>query len=94
MNKDNKEPESLSRRSFVAALFAAAAIPVVSLASSDAEALESTERQFSGFRHQPRVQRPRSPLRGSRRHRRVARVRHTGKPQPRQDAPQADAPKQ
>ncbi len=88
MNTEKEGQETLSRRSFVAALFAAAAIPVVSLASSDAEALESTERQFTGFRHQPRTQRPRSPTRGSRRHRRVARVRHTGSPQPRQDVPQ------
>ncbi len=88
MSDEVEGRESLSRRSFLAALLAAAAVPVVSLASSDAEALESHERQFTGFRHKPRVQRPRSPLRGSRRHRRVARVRHTGSPQPRHDQPQ------
>jgi hypothetical protein len=88
---DNKEDISkISRRSFVVALFAAATIvPVVALDASDAEAQESVERQFSGFRHQPRVSRPRSHTRGSRRHRRVARVRHTGRPQPRPDAPAA-----
>lgn len=84
---DTENPEKLSRRGFLATLFAAAAvIPVVALGASDAEALESTERQFTGFRHQPRTTRPRSPTRGSRRHRRVARVRHTGRPQPRPDA--------
>lgn len=88
---DNEENSAkMSRRSFVAALFAAATIvPVVALDATDAEALESVERQFTGVRHQPRVSRPRSPTRGSRRHRRVARVRHTGKPQPRPDAPAA-----
>lgn len=88
---DNEENGAkMSRRSFVAALLAAATIvPAVALDASDAEAQESVERQFSGFRHQPRVSRPRSPTRGSRRHRRVARVRHTGKPQPRPDAPAA-----
>lgn len=85
LNDENNT--KLSRRSFVAALFAAATlIPAVTLEASDAEAQESVERQFKGFRHQPRVSRPRSPTRGSRRHRRIARVRHTGRPQPRPDA--------
>jgi hypothetical protein len=88
MNNEMEE-KKLSRRSFVAALFAAAAvIPAATLGSSDAEALESHERQFTGVRHQPRVSRPRSHTRGSRRHRRVARVRHTGSPQPRPDVQQ------
>lgn len=88
---DNEEKSTkISRRSFVAALFAAATvIPAVTLEASDAEAQESVERQFKGFRHQSRSPRPRSPTRGSRRHRRVARVRHTGKPQPRPDVPAA-----
>jgi hypothetical protein len=92
---DDQNSEKLSRRGFLTALFAAAAvIPVVALGASDAEALESTERQFSSFRHQPRVSRPRSPTRGSRRHRRVARVRHTGRPQPRPDTPAPATPAQ
>ncbi len=86
MDKSQQEEKTLSRRSFFAAMISAAAlIPVGSLMSSDAEA---QERQFTGVRHQPRVERPRSPLRGSRRHRRIARVRHTGSPQPRQDVHQ------
>jgi hypothetical protein len=81
-----EEKEKPSRRAFLASLFAAAAlIPVASLTASDADAQESVERQFKSFRHQPRTQRPRSATRGSRRHRRVARVRHTGSPQPRPD---------
>ncbi len=93
MSEENTE--KLSRRGFLTALFAAAAVvPVVALGGSDAEALESTERQFTGFRHQPRVSRPRSPTRGFRRHRRVARVRHTGRPQPRHDAPAPTTPAQ
>ncbi len=86
MDTKVEEEKKLSRRSFVAALLGAAVIiPAASLAPTDAEA---QERQFTGFRHEPRVQRPRSPLRGSRRHRRVARVRHTGSPQPRPDVPE------
>jgi hypothetical protein len=89
MTKEDTSHE-VSRRSFVAALFAAAAfVPAVTLDAADAEAQESVERQFSGFRHQPRVSRPRSPTRGSRRHRRIARVRHTGRPQPKPEAPAA-----
>lgn len=89
---DTENTEKLTRRGFFSTLLAAAAvIPVVALGGSDAEAQESTERQFTSFRHQPRTTRPRSPTRGSRRHRRVARVRHTGRPQPRPDAPAAPA---
>jgi hypothetical protein len=88
MDQESENKTKMSRRSFVAAILAAATIiPAVTLESSEAEALESVERQFTGFRHKPRVSRPRSATRGSRRHRRVARVRHTGSPQPRPDAP-------
>lgn len=84
MDVNFDEDKKLSRRSFVAALFSAAAIvPALSLTASDAEA---QERQFTGVRHEPRVQHPRSHTRGRRRHRRVARVRHTGRPQPLPDA--------
>lgn len=86
MDNNSNDETKLSRRSLVAALLGAAFLaPVASLTTSEAEA---QERQFTSFRHQPRVQRPRSPTRGSRRHRRVARVRHTGSPQPRQDLPE------
>jgi len=89
MNIETEEEKTMSRRSFVAALFAAAVImPAVTIVTSDADAQDSHERQFTSFRHQPRVQRPRSHTRGSRRHRRVARVRHTGRPQPRHDVPE------
>lgn len=88
MDYEAEGKAKMSRRSFVAALFAAATIvPAVTLDASDAEAVESVERQFTGVRHKPRTTRPRSATRGSRRHRRVARVRHTGRPQPRPDAP-------
>lgn len=90
MDHENERIEKLSRRSFIGALFAAAAIvPVVALESSEAEALESVERQFTGVRHTPRVSRPRSTTRGSRRHRRVARVKHTGRRQPLPETPAA-----
>jgi hypothetical protein len=89
-NVDTENTEKLTRRGFFSTLLAAAAvIPVVALGSSDAEALESTERQFTSFRHKPRTTRPRSTTRGTRRHRRVARVRHTGPTQPRTDVPPA-----
>ncbi len=89
MDHENNNESNMSRRTFLTALLGAAVvIPAVTLGSSDADALESTERQFTGFRHQPRVTRPRSPTRGSRRHRRVARVRSTGRTQPRHDAPE------
>jgi hypothetical protein len=88
MDHESENKTKMSRRSFIAAILAAATvIPAVTLEPSEAEAVESVERQFTGVRHQPRVSRPRSPARGSRRHRRVARVRHTGRPQPRPDAP-------
>ena len=81
---DKNDSPKVSRRTFVAALFAAATvIPAVTLNAPEAEALESVERQFSGVRHQPRTTRPRST---TGRRRRVARVRHTGRPQPRPDA--------
>jgi hypothetical protein len=87
MDQEQHNNQNLSRRSFLTALLGVAtAVPMVGFTSSEADALESTERQFTGFRHQPRVSRPRSPTRGSRRHRRVARVRSTGRPQPRPDA--------
>jgi hypothetical protein len=89
VNIEKQEEKNISRRSLITALLAAAVlIPAASLGSSDADAQESHERQFTGVRHQPRVQRPRSHARGSRRHRRTARVRHTGRPQPGHDAPQ------
>lgn len=86
MDEEQHDNANLSRRSFLTALLGVATVaPIVAMTSSEADALESTERQFTGFRHQPRVSRPRSPTRGSRRHRRVARVRSTGRPQPRPD---------
>ncbi len=77
MTTDNfDESSQLSRRSLLTALFAAAVVaPVAALKPDDAEA---QERQFTTFHHQPRSPRPRSHARGSRRHRRVARVRRTG----------------
>ncbi|WP_292533964.1 hypothetical protein [Methylocystis sp.] len=77
MTTDNfDESSQLSRRSLLTALFAAAVVaPVAALIPDDAEA---QERQFTTFHHQPRSPRPRSHARGSRRHRRVARVRRTG----------------
>lgn len=70
------ENSQLSRRSLLTALFATAvAAPIAALIPDDAEA---QERQFTTFHHQPRSPRPRSHARGSRRHRRVARVRRTG----------------
>jgi hypothetical protein len=74
------EEKSMSRRTLLSALLAAAVAGTVGVvASEDAEA---QERQFTGVRHEPRVQRPRSHTRGSRRHRRVARVHHRGKARP------------
>ena len=88
MDHDIENKAKMSRRSFVAALLAAATIvPAVTLESTEAEAVESVERQFTGVRHQPRVSRPTRP--SSRRRRRIARVKHTGRPQPRPDAPAA-----
>ena len=87
MDRENETDAKMSRRSFVAALFAAATIvPAVTLGASDAEALESVERQFTGFRHKPRTSRSPGRTRGGRR-RRIARVRQTGRPQPHADAP-------
>lgn len=76
MTTDNfDESSQLSRRSLLTALFAAAVVAPVAALIPDAEA---QERQFTTFHHQPRSPRPRSHARGSRRHRRVARVRRTG----------------
>ena len=48
----------------------------------DEDGLKAAERQFTRFRHEPRHRRPRSPLRGWRRHRRIARIHHHGAPRP------------
>ena len=74
------EVNKLSRRSFMAALLAGATTAII--AAGEPSEAEAQERQFTSFHHKPRVSRPRSPTRGSRRHRRVARVRKTGSPQP------------
>jgi hypothetical protein len=71
----------VSRRSLLAVLAAAIALPVV-VATVTPESAEAQERQFTTFRHQPRVQRPRSELRGPRHHRRVARIHRRGPAQP------------
>lgn len=79
------EENKVSRRAFLTALLAGASVAVLTAGqSSEAEA---QERQFTTFHHQPRVSRPRSPTRGSRRHRRVARARKTGTPQPAAETP-------
>lgn len=79
-NENFDESPQLSRRSLLTALFAAAvAAPIAALIPDDAEA---QERQFTTFHHQPRSPRPRSHARGSRRHRRVARVRRSGPAKP------------
>jgi hypothetical protein len=75
------DKDRVSRRSVLAALFAGAAVATfVVVEPSDVEA---QERQFTGLHHEPRHSRPRSPSRGRRRHRRVARVHRRGKPRPR-----------
>ena len=75
------DKDRVSRRSFLAALFAGAAVATFVVAEpSDVEA---QERQFTGLHHEPRHSRPRSPSRGRRRHRRVARGHRRGKPRPR-----------
>lgn len=76
------EKPNLSRRSFLAVLAATIAIPVGAVTLTP-EIAEAQERQFTTFHHQPRVQRPRSHVRGSRSHRRVARVHRRGPTQPR-----------
>jgi hypothetical protein len=81
MTKETTLEESkVSRRAFLTALLAGASLAVFT-AGQPSEA-EAQERQFTSFHHQPRVSRPRSSTRGSRRHRRVARVRKTGSPRP------------
>jgi hypothetical protein len=67
-----------SRRSLLTALFATAVVaPVAALMFSSDDA-QAQERQFTGVRHEPRA-----PRRSSgRRHRRVARVHHRGRPRP------------
>jgi hypothetical protein len=63
----------ISRRSLLGGLLIAlAAAPAAVVAPSSAEA---QERQFARPSHAPRVQRPRSALRGPGRHRRMFRVR-------------------
>ena len=74
----NPEENKVSRRAFLTALLAGASMAV--FAAGQPSEAEAQERQFTSFHHQPRVSRPRSHTRGSRRHRRVARVRKTGSP--------------
>ncbi|ARN80611.1 twin-arginine translocation signal domain-containing protein [Methylocystis bryophila] len=69
------EESKPSRRSFLAAVLAAASMAALAGRPSEAEA---QERQFTSMHHEPRVSRPR---RGHR-HRRVARVRKTGRARP------------
>jgi len=77
MTKDTIPEESkFSRRSFLAAILAGASVAVLT-AGQPSEA-EAQERQFTSFHHSPRVSRPTS----GRRHRRVARVRKTGRARP------------
>ncbi len=76
------EKSNLSRRSLLAILAATIAIPVGAVTMTP-EIAEAQERQFTTFHHQPRVERPRSHVRGSRHHRRVARVHRRGPTQPR-----------
>jgi hypothetical protein len=74
------EENKVSRRSFLAAVLAGASMAV--FAAAQPSEAEAQERQFTSFHHEARVSRPRSHTRGSRRHRRVARVRKTGSPRP------------
>jgi len=82
------EENKVSRRSFLAAILAGASTAL--FAAGERSEAEAQERQFTSAHHEPRVSRPRSPTRGGRRHRRVARVRRTGNPRP-LEAP-AEAP--
>ncbi|MBG0811150.1 hypothetical protein IY145_17405 [Methylosinus sp. H3A] len=69
---DDKD-ENFSRRAFAAGLFAAlVAAPLAMVAPSQAEA---QERQFVRPSHTPRVQRPRSHVRGPATHRSLFRAR-------------------
>jgi hypothetical protein len=68
-----REPPFASRRSLLGGLLVAlAAAPLAMIAPSSAEA---QERQFVSPWHRPRVQRPRSELRGPRTHRSLFRLR-------------------
>jgi len=75
-NETSLEESKVSRRSFLAAMLAGASMTV--LAAGQPSEAEAQERQFTSFHHQPRVSRPSS----GRRHRRVARVRRTGRARP------------
>jgi len=75
-NETIPEENKVSRRSFLAAILAGA--PMAVLAGGQASEAEAQERQFTSFHHESRVSRPSS----GRRHRRVARVRRTGRPRP------------
>jgi len=68
------EDKKVSRRSFLAAILAGASMAV--LAGGQSSEAEAQERQFTSFHHESRVSRRAS----GRRHRRVARVRRTGRP--------------
>ena len=70
------EDNKVSRRSFLAAILAGASMVV--LAGGQSSEAEAQERQFTSLHHESRVSRPAS----GRRHRRVARVRRTGRPRP------------
>ena len=83
------DKDRVSRRSFLAALFAGAA--VATFVAIEPSGVEAQERQFTGFHHEPRHSRPRSPSRGRRRHRRVARVHRRGRPRPLPHNPEAPA---
>jgi len=80
------EEGKFSRRSFLAAILAGASM--AALAVEQPSEAEAQERQFTSFHHEPRVSRRAS----GRRHRRVARVRRTGRARP-HEAP-AEAPAQ
>ena len=70
--EENKD-DNFSRRAFAAGLLAAlVAVPLVAVAPSQAEA---QERQFVRPSHTPRVQRPRSHVRGPVTHRSLFRRR-------------------
>jgi hypothetical protein len=73
-----KDLSPVSRRSLLGGLLAAlAAAPLATIAASSAEA---QERQFIRPGHTPRVQRPRSELRGPRTHRSLFRLRRRIRP--------------
>jgi hypothetical protein len=76
MSIGNIESEKgFSRRLLLGGLLVGlVAAPLSISAPSDVEA---QERQFTGARHTPRVERPRSHTRGRRRHRRVMGVRRS-----------------